>query len=254
MAELSAAEQKLADAEAAAKLKEEEAAKAAKEEAEKTGLSEQDIIKAVEKARSEEKDKLYPQIDALKESLKDIQDALRTEREEKENIKRQAEEKAEADRIAKLSESDKTTEALRRIEEQLTAERRAREAVEQRLADQARKAELAKYRESAIAAAGDSIKFFESLITGNSEAEIDAAINKAKASATELEKKIKEETGASVRRSMPKSEIPDTAALEEQELSEQLQAVDTDKYKKDPAYRAKIQAEVARAYESTGRI
>lgn len=231
----------------------EDAGTKAGEEAAKKGATPEEVAAAVEKARKEEKDKLYPQIEALKTGLKEVQDMLREEREEKARLKKEAEEEAERQRKAKLSESDRHTEALQRIEEQLKEEREARLRLEEDQRKRDREARLEQYRQTAIQAAGDEI--IPDLVRGNTEAEIDAAVLIAKARYAEFAERFKQEAGDRTRRNMPRTTNPDTAALEEQELSEQLNAVDVERYRTDEKYQDQIKAEIARAYgQAAGRI
>lgn len=222
-----------------------EVATAAGKEAQNKGLSPEEVQQRIQAARKEEKDKLYPQLEEVKNALKDVQQTLREEREEKERIKQQSEEEAERRRQAKLSDTEKTAEILRNIEEQLREERKAREASEARWETVERQRQLDTYKARALQAAGDEI--LVELVYGNNEAEIDASIERAKARYKEIADRLKAERSVSVRRGLTSSN-PDTAALEEQELSEQLTAVDQDKYLKDPVYRDKIKAELEREY------
>lgn len=219
----------------------------AKAEAEAKGATPEEVKAAVEKARQEEKDKLYPQLDALKESIKEIQQALRDEREEKEQIKRDAEAEKERQRLAKLSDSEKTLEAIRKLEEQLRASQERQIDLERRQTERERSEELRRYKEAQIKAAGDEI--IPELVFGKSEAEIDRAVDNAKARYAELTERIKAETGVGVRSGMPRPTSPGTEALEEEELDERLTQVDQDKYLSDPVYRRQIQDELANAYE-----
>lgn len=227
-----------------------DAAAKAKQEAEAKGATPEEVTTAVEKARKEEKDKLYPQIEALKESMKEIQDVLRAEREEKEKIKREAEEKAEAQRLAKLSDTEKQLEAIKRIEEQLKEEREERKRLETQWREARTAQELDAYRETLLKAAGDEI--IPELVRGNTKEEIDAALTIAKARYKEFAEKIKQTVGAQVKGNMP-SANPDTAAFEEQELEEQLD-FDPIKYRNDPDYREKIKGQLERVYaKQSGR-
>lgn len=231
------------------------AAEAAKTDAENKGLSQEEVNAAVEKARQQEKDKLYPQLEEMRSALKEMQDALRVEREEKEKVRKEAEDKAEADRVAKLSADDRQIEVLRRLEEQLNAERDERRKLVDTLETQRREDTLKAYRERAIAAAGDSIlPELGELVQGNTETEIDIAINNAKTRTAEIVKRFKETRGQGVRDALGGVANPGTAALEEQELSETLSQVDTERYLKDPDYREKVQDELASAYSRTGRL
>lgn len=222
-----------------------DAGEQAKKEAEAKGASQEEVQAAVEKARKEEKDKLYPQIDALKGSIKEIQEILKAEREEKEQIRREAEEKAEQKRLSNLSDAEKHTEALKRIEEQLKLEREERQKLERQWNDQRQAQELETYRQTLIKAAGDDI--LPELVTGNTKEEIDASFAIAKARHAEYVEKITKALGARVKSTMPRSANPDTAALEEQDLEEQLD-FDPVKYRNDPEYAERIKGQLERLY------
>lgn len=216
------------------------------------GLTEEQVTALLEKARKEEKDKLYPQLDEFKTSLKEVQEALRAEKEEKERIRKEAEETAEAERQAKLSADDRQLEVLKRLEEQLNAEREERKKLAESLDRKEREATLRAYRERAIAAAGEEI--IPELVTGNTEAEIDAAVRNAKARYEELAKKFKVANGEQVRRDLSGGANPGLDALEEEELEKQINAVDQNKYNSDPKYREEVQRLLAHAYQSQGRL
>lgn len=230
----------------------EEAGAEAGAEATAAGATQAEVNKAVEKARKEEKDKLYPQLEALKDSIKEVQESLRQEREEKEALKREQADKEERARQAKLSDSEKQLEAIRNIEEQLRLEREERIRAEQKWEDAQKKNEVSRYREALLRDAGDEI--IPDLVRGESVEEIDKTFAIAKARYEELAERFKATAGASTRGRMPRPTNPDTAALEEQELNEQLNAVDQDKYMQDPKYREKIKGELANAYaKAAGR-
>lgn len=231
----------------------EEAAEQAAQEAAAQGASAEEVKAAVEKARKEEKDKLYPQITELKESIKEMQEYLRQEREEKEQIKADAEAEKERRRQEKLSDSEKTLEAIRKLEEKLTEEREERRKLDERWEAEKRKNGLEAYRQLAIQAAGNDI--IPELVTGNTEEEIDNAVQIAKARYAELAEQFKTKAGTQVRQGMPQSSGPGMEALEEEELHQQLSAVDQDRYLKDEEYRVKIQNELANAYSrAAGRV
>lgn len=240
--ELQKQQQELADAERQA----EQAAAAAATEAEKQGLSDDEVNARVEKARQEEKDKLYPQIQELKAGIKELQDHIRAERDEKDRMKREAEEEAERRRVAKLSENEKQTELLKKLEEQLREQNDERERFRKELEQRDQKDRLTRYRESQIKLAGDEI--LPELVSGNSEEEIDRSIEIAKARYKELEDRFKQRSGAQVKNNL-RTTNPGTEALEEEELEKSLTDYDEDRYLKDPAYREQIKAELEGAYK-----
>lgn len=227
----------------------EEAGQVAQAAAEAQGLSEEEVNKRVEAARREEKDKLYGKIEDLTGRVKELQEHIRNEQAEKEEKERKQAEEAERRRIAKLSDEQKQTEILERIEEQLRAERKAREDLESSLSRKEREEQLAKYRESALRAAGPRI--IPELVYGNSEAEIDAAVTRAKARFEEIDKQAREAHGQHVKHSMSgTSTSPGYEALEEQELEERLPNIAGDKYAKmSEEDRERIKDQIASEYQ-----
>lgn len=218
---------------------EQKAAEAAKKEAEKQGLSEEEVQSRVEKARKEEKDKLYPKIEELTQTVKFLQDHVRKEQEEKEKIKKEADAQAEKERVAKLSADERQAEILNRLEEQLNREREERAKFKLELEQRDSRDRVKRYRERAIQDAGDEI--IPELVIGESEAEIDTAIENAKAKYKEIIAKEKERQGQTVRDNLS-STSPNTEALEEEELKERgLASIDQDRYLADPEYRKDIQ-------------
>lgn len=217
----------------------------AKQEAEQQGISEEEVVQRVEKARQQEKDKLHDKINGLTAQLASVQEYLEAEKQEKERIKREAEEEAERKRQAKLSETERTNEVLTKLEEQLRNERDERERFKAELEERDRRDRVDRYRNAAIQAAGDEI--IPDLVVGNSEAEIDEAIQRAKARYKEYEDSIKQRLGQAVRGQMPGSAGPDSA-LEEQDLENITKPVDVARYRTDENYREQIKNDLARAY------
>lgn len=225
-----------------------DAAKKAEEEAQKQGLSDEDIQKLIEKARKEEKDKLYPKIEELTVTIKSLQDHVRQEQEEKERIKKEAEEAAERDRVAQLSAEERRDEILTKLEEQLNRERQAREEFSRQLDERDRADHLRRYRDKAIQNAGDEI--IVELVSGSSEAEIDESIRKAKDRYVEIVKAEKERQGQKIKDDLS-STSPNTEALEEEELKKRgLTSYDEDRYLKDAEYRKSIQRELDSAVKA----
>lgn len=239
-------EEKVKQEEQKVEQKVDEAGDKAKIEAENQGLSPEDVQKQVERARKEEKDKLYPQIEGLKSDLKEIQNILKAEREEKNKIQKEAERRAEQERQSKLSDVERTQEILSRLEEQLKDEREERKRFESRLAERDRKDELDRYRNRLIEANKDEI--IPELVHGNSVEELDESLEIAKARYKEFEEKFNQRRSDTTRRGMPGPTNPDIEALEEQELSRDLTQFDGDKYLEDANYRRQIQAGLANEY------
>lgn len=208
------------------------------------GLSEEEVQKIIEKVRKEEKDKLYPTIEGLKNSVESLKESNEAEKADKERIKKEAEEAEEAARVAKLSDSQRTAETLKKIEERLNQESTERAKFKAEIDRRDQQDKLSRYKAQAIAVAGPEI--IEELVSGNSEEEIDKSVAKAKARYEELVGVKKQRDAEQVRNALT-STSPSTEAFEEEEIRERgLANVDRDKYLVDPDYRAKIQGELER--------
>lgn len=227
----------------------EEAGQQAAVAAAKEGLSEEQVNERIQKARKEEKDKLYPQLEELRTAQKEMQEILKAEREEKETIRRQHDEEAEQKRVAKLSESQRTQELLNKLEEQLREEREARDRFRQELETSRREEALRLYKERAIASAGSEI--ITGLVGGNSETEIDRSVALAKSEWKKIYEAAKQQASQQVRRDLT-SANPDLEAFDEEELQSQLQ-IDPERYMKDAVYREQMKSRVANAYQSGAR-
>jgi len=133
------------------------------------------------RVRSQEKDKLYPQIDALKEELA----ALKREREEKAAKKAAIEAEAEAKRLEEekkqqeeeLSLRDLLTKKEQDWQDQLNAEKAERERAFALLEREKTFAELQQYRQMRVEQMREEIiPELIDLIQGNTPEEIDASI------------------------------------------------------------------------------
>ena len=226
-----------------------EAGHEAAEQARKEGLSEEEVNQRVHKARQEEKDKLYPRLEAMQEALDRMEAKFEEEKQEKLRIKKDAEKKAEEERRAKLSDEDRNRENLLRLEEQLREEREARKKYENEQREWQRQQQLGSYRDRVLQAAGNEI--IPELVRGNSEEEIDRAAQFAKARYAELVEKAKEEARKQFQRGLS-SASPDFEAFDEEELNNQIGNVDTKRYATDPEYRERILSTVAQAYPGGG--
>ena len=133
------------------------------------------------KVRSQEKDKLYPQINALKEEIA----ALKKEREEKAAKKAAEEAEKEAKRLEKEKRKQEEELSLRDLlsvkeqewADQLKAEKAEREKAFALLEREKAYSELQQYRQSRIEQAREEIiPELVDLIQGNTPEEIDASI------------------------------------------------------------------------------
>lgn len=237
------------------RIKEEEAAEAveaageaAQQAAEAQGLSEEEVQNRVEAARKQEKDKLYAQINELKDLVKEQQEYIRNQQKEQEEEKKRKEEEAEKRRLAKLSEEDRQTEHMRKLEEKLEQSEQARRQFEIEVLENQRKERLEKYKAKVLALAGDSIlPQLVDIVRGESEEEINMTLANAKARSEEIINQFRKERGEQVRQGMSTTS-PDTEALEEDELKNRISDVDTDRYMRDEEYRDSLKAQIGNEY------
>lgn len=134
-------------------------------------------VEDIEKARKEEKDKLYSRIDSMDTELK----AMREEREKREAAERKAAEDAAAAQQARQAEEMSAKELLAQKEQewnqrfsQIEAERQRSEAI---LEQERRLNELRSYRAERLDAEQENIlPELRDLVTGNTEQEIEASL------------------------------------------------------------------------------
>jgi len=143
-----------------------------------------DFESLIAKARKEEKEKLYPEITKLKEDLEKkvarINELLLAIGEKDEIIAQKDKEIKELKNNSKKSESQEVKDLKIKITE-----------LENKLAEKEKEIntiKLASYRDKKIAEAGGEI--IPELVTGNSEEEIDLAVEKAKERYREIVSKI----------------------------------------------------------------
>jgi DNA repair exonuclease SbcCD ATPase subunit len=133
------------------------------------------------KVRSQEKDKLYPQIESLKEEL----NSLRKEKEE-EASRKSAEAEAEAARLKEAQESELDAKSYaelktKELQEQLERERSERERAFALLEREKTFADLQAYRQQVIETERDNIiPQLVDFIQGNSREEITASVEQLK--------------------------------------------------------------------------
>ena len=133
------------------------------------------------KVRSQEKSKLYPEIDSLKEEL----NSLRKEKEE-ESTRRNAEAQAEALRIKEAQESELDAKSYaelktKELQEQLERERSERERAFALLEREKTYADLQAYRQQVLETEREAIiPELVDLIAGNTREEISASVESLK--------------------------------------------------------------------------
>jgi hypothetical protein len=142
-------------------------------------------VEDIEKARREEKDKLYGEIGNLKEELK----AIKAEREKANKLAEEAAAKEAADRAKAEAEAKKKQEEEMSVkellaqkeqewQEQLSAIKAERERDQELLAKERRYNELVSYRQRRLEEESDTImpELRDMVTLGNTEAEIEASI------------------------------------------------------------------------------
>ncbi len=132
------------------------------------GVSKDELTAAIEKARAEEKKKLYGQIEKEK-----------TARQEMEVRFKSLEEEAKKRKQSKLSGEEQIQTQMAELQAQLTQRDERMTAMLQQQEAERRAYELGLYREKAIRDAGSHL--MPDLVQGSSQAEIDAAVLVAKA-------------------------------------------------------------------------
>lgn len=167
------------------------------------GVTPEEHAAALAKARQEEKSKLYPEIERLKAekaaSDKKLADA------EKKAAERQQE--LEDVRAGKVTETESVNRELKELREQNQNLQSAIEEVATSAADRVVQSELKAYKEKKIREAG--ITQLSELVSGTSEEEIDAAVEKAKKKEEAIFEKAREEERAKLAHDLPTPIAPD---------------------------------------------
>lgn len=137
-----------------------------------------EYMPAIEKARSQEKAKLYKERAEMKEEIRTLRDKL------KEVETQIAATREPAKKEKKEDAADDLRDMIKQLQQQMVeSERRAQEVI--------RQAEINRYKQQAIATAKTEGGLVESLVAGNSPEEIDAAIAVAQAEYKLLEEDFK---------------------------------------------------------------
>lgn len=162
-------------------LKKEVEARDAKIKELESKTTDRDVIKAIESARSEEKQKLYGRMKEMEEKLeksKGLEEKFKAAQEKLEKLKTDD------------SNDDKTSEQAAEMEKKL-AELSAQMTTQQEVFKQAfREQQLEAYRERRLREAGSDL--IPDLVGGATEAEIDLSITKAKQSYEAIQKQVEE--------------------------------------------------------------
>lgn len=206
----------------------------------------------LERIRREEKDKLYGRIQEMDAQLK----SLKQEREEQESARRaELEAKAEADRLKEEAEME-TRELLKRREQEWSsrfAELEDRYEQDRAVFERERRfQELAQYRQARVSQESEYIiPELRDLITGNSEADIDASIEEMKARTAAIMGQF--EQSAMIQRQAMRGAAPtappvgpmEQMTTYEQITPDDIRSMDMETYKK---YRAQLLNATGRNY------
>jgi len=171
-------------------------------------VTRQDLINAVEKARQQEKDKLYSRLedldssrDELNTKLEESAEMLRALMQERDDAKKQLEEKA----LEELSAEEKVAIRLKALEEKEVSLQAQLEHVATEAAMRVRESELKLYRANRLAESGLTLT---ELVSGSSEQEIDDSISRAKEREDLIFAKAREKVKAEFSNNLPKPSTP----------------------------------------------
>lgn len=135
--------------------------------------TEEEMRARLEKARSDEKKKVYDRL----EKVQSEKDKLAKKVEESENQIKELQEKVDALNKGDLTEKEAITGELKKLRETLKKQEAAMESLADDAAKQIQRVKLDAYREKRLAQEGVQLT---ELVVGNTEEEIDSAIEKAK--------------------------------------------------------------------------
>ena len=166
-------------------------------------IPKQDVAKLIEKARREEKDKLYPEIDRLK-NVKASGEAKVAELEAQLTATRK---EVEGLRTGKVKEKESINRELRELHEQNSKLEIAITNVAAEAAAKLQASELEAYKEKSIRKSG--IQQLSDLVVGNTKEELDTAIKKAKDKEEAIFKQAREEARAKLADTLPAPLAPD---------------------------------------------
>lgn len=201
------------------------------------------------KVREQEKAKLYPEIDRLKNELKTVQEQLssRAQEEAEARAKAEAEARAKAEaemdvrELLKAKESEWETRFTQQAE-QIAAEKAERERAQQLFQLEQQYSELQAYRQQRLDAAADQIMpELRDLVTGNTVEEVEASIQNLIDRTARIVDNVKQAT-QSARQQQPGARVTypangplDTDSNNQSFTPEQLAAMDISEYSKHRA-------------------
>lgn len=167
-------------------------------------FTQDDVTKAVESARKQEKDKLYQRLndldsnrDELIKKLDESTEMLKVLMAERDEAQRALAEKAKAEMTAE----ELVAERLKALEEKEAQMQAQLERVAEEAAKRVRDSELRLYRANKIAESGLTLT---ELVAGQTEAEIDASIKRAREREEAIFSKAREKARAELSAQMPK--------------------------------------------------
>lgn len=154
------------------------------------------------KARKDEKDKLYPELEKARTELKNFKQRAK----ELEGQLSTTQTELDGVRAGSATEFESVNRELRESREKIQKLETAIETVASDAADRVRRSELAAYRAKAIAESGIVL---EELVSGSSEEDIDRAVKEAKAKESKLLARAKEEARRELSAEVPRPLSPD---------------------------------------------
>ena len=178
-----------------------------------------DLIEAVEKARQQEKDKLYSRLSDMdkksqeySKSLEETNTLLKSLVAERDEAKAQLDKKAQDE----LTVEERVAQRLQALEAKEAEMQRQLEQVAEQAALRVRESELKLFRANAIA---ESNLTLTELVRGNTEDEITESIKLAKAREDSIFKKAKEQARNELSQNLPKpAPTPAVQTTQEQQL------------------------------------
>jgi len=183
-------------------------------------ITRQDLFAAVEKARQQEKDKLYSRLESLDSSreelnnrLEESSEMLRSLMQERDDANKQLQEKA----LEELSAEEKVALRLKALEEKEASLQAQLEQVATEAAKRVRDSELKLYRANRLAQEGLTLT---ELVSGSSEQEIDDSIKRAREREDIIFAKARESVKAEMSQNLPKPSAP--APVEQSASAAQL--------------------------------
>lgn len=168
-------------------------------------LTESQVSALLEKARSDEKSKVYGKVDELSKA-KDVAEKQMKELEEK---LMSSQKDLDTLKSGKATESEQVSKELKELRENNLKLQKAIEETANLAAAEIRKFELKAYREKAIRSSGVKLEEF---ITGSTEAEIDETIAKVVAREKQIAEEAKAEALKSFQATLPGPLAPNAAS------------------------------------------